>query len=215
MKPVAIVGACIGGLIGALIWAGITYAFEYEIGYMALAVGALVGFGAVVCGGSGEAVAGCCSVIAVVSILGGKVLAISMFMGNSLSSEFYALLEPDAEAYAEVRTDWDTRRFMVEMGYTEAESAGGVSQEEIQNFKDSFGPVLEDMAENKPGLKEWRDSETAQTFLAGMEDQMEVSSLDVLKSSFNIIDIIFFVLGIVTAYRVALHNGHANTVEEV
>lgn len=213
MKPVAILGACIGGLIGALIWAGITYAFEYEIGYMALAVGALVGFGAVALGGSGEKVAACCSVIAVVSILGGKVLAISMFMGNSLSTELYALLEPDAEAYAEVRTDWDVRRFMVEMGYTEAGSAGEVSPQELQNFQNSFGPVLEDMVENRPGLKEWRDSETAQTFLAGIEDQMEVSTLDVLKSSFSIIDIIFFVLGIVTAYRVALHNGHANTVE--
>lgn len=216
MKPLALVGAAVGGLVGALIWAAIAYYFEYEVGYMALGVGALVGLGAVAGGGSGQAIAGCCSAIAVVSILGGKVLAVSMMMDSSIAPQFYAALQPASVAYAEVRTDWDVRQFMVDGGFTEAASAGEVSRQEVQSFRDSYGSVLEDMAKNHPDLDQWRKSEAAREFLAGVHRQLEdqgVTSFNVVKSSIGIIDVIFFVLGIMTAYRVALHHGMVNAVE--
>ena len=43
--PLGIVGGSIGALVAALLWAAITAATHFQIGYMALAVGFIVGFG--------------------------------------------------------------------------------------------------------------------------------------------------------------------------
>ncbi len=42
--PFAIFGSIIACLIGAVFWATVSYATEYQIGYMAIAIGLLVGF---------------------------------------------------------------------------------------------------------------------------------------------------------------------------
>ncbi|MEJ2510629.1 MAG: hypothetical protein P8Y72_03430 [Anaerolineales bacterium] len=40
-----IIGGAIGGLLGAVVWAAVTYLTEYQIGWLALGVGYLVGIG--------------------------------------------------------------------------------------------------------------------------------------------------------------------------
>lgn len=42
--PIALIASIVAGLIGAIIWAIITVATEYQIGYMAIAIGAAVGY---------------------------------------------------------------------------------------------------------------------------------------------------------------------------
>ncbi len=42
--PIALIASIIAGIIGAIIWAIITVATEYQIGYMAIAIGAAVGY---------------------------------------------------------------------------------------------------------------------------------------------------------------------------
>jgi len=83
------IGALIGGAIGASIWAAIAYFTGFEVGYVAIGVGALVGIGATLGGGAettgGGAIAG-----AMGSIAGGKYaasyFAVKDFLGNGAFS---------------------------------------------------------------------------------------------------------------------------------
>jgi hypothetical protein len=76
MKPLAVVGALVGGLIGAIAWGGITAVTNVEIGYMATGVGFLVGFGSTLLGGKGTVNGVLCGIIALLSIFGGKMATI-------------------------------------------------------------------------------------------------------------------------------------------
>jgi len=75
MKPLAIVGAVAGGAVGAAVWAVIAWKLDMEIGYVAWGIGFLVGFVAVLCGGSGKVNGVMCAIVALLSIFGGKVAA--------------------------------------------------------------------------------------------------------------------------------------------
>jgi len=73
--PKWIVAGGIGGLIGAAIWAGISYATNYEVGWIAWGVGFLVGVGVRVSAGENEegfAPGLTAAVVAIVAVLGGK-----------------------------------------------------------------------------------------------------------------------------------------------
>jgi hypothetical protein len=77
-----VVGGLIGGSIGAAIWAAIAYFTQYEIGYVAWAVGGLAGAGCSVGarGYAGVTSGGFAAVIAVVAVLAGKFIAGSLIL---------------------------------------------------------------------------------------------------------------------------------------
>jgi len=72
----AIIAACVGGGAGALIWGAIVYFTHYEVGYVAWAVGGLIGFCVrVAAGDMNDTFAGIIAAVgSVFSILAGKVL---------------------------------------------------------------------------------------------------------------------------------------------
>ena len=72
-----VLGGLIGGGIGAALWAGITYVTEYQIGWMAVGVGFLVGIGIRLFGKGIDKVFG---------IAGGVISIISIIIGNFLVS---------------------------------------------------------------------------------------------------------------------------------
>ena len=79
-----VVYGLIGGAIGALLWAAVTYFTGYEIGWIAWGVGGIVGF-AVALGNSDHSrsptAAGVLAVIiTIVSIVGGKAIAVELLM---------------------------------------------------------------------------------------------------------------------------------------
>lgn len=72
------------GLIGALVWGYITVLTEYQIGYMALAIGAGVGFTIRKFGNGIDYVFGICgAIISFLSVLLGNILSIIGFVANS------------------------------------------------------------------------------------------------------------------------------------
>lgn len=72
------------GLIGALLWAAITVATEYQIGYMAIAIGAAVGYTMRLVGKGIDQVFGIAgAVIAVMSCLLGNVFSLIGFVAQS------------------------------------------------------------------------------------------------------------------------------------
>lgn len=72
-----ILGGLIGGGIGAILWSVITYATEYQIGWMAVGVGFLVGFGIKLLGKGIDKIFG---------IVGGVISLFSVLFGNFLVS---------------------------------------------------------------------------------------------------------------------------------
>jgi|GEM_PF-859426 len=83
-----LIGAIIGGTIGAAIWAAISYYLNFELGWIAIGVGALCGLGANLGGGAqttgGGLIAGTmAAVVAICSIAAGKYLVIE-FAANEL-----------------------------------------------------------------------------------------------------------------------------------
>lgn len=79
-----VIGGMIGGVIGATIWAAIAYFTQYEIGYIAIGVGFLVGLGVKIAAGdqisstTGAVSAG----IAILAVLAGKYFTIYLLMQN-------------------------------------------------------------------------------------------------------------------------------------
>ena len=82
-----IVGGAIGGVLGAALWAAVAYFFNFEIGWLAWGIGVLVGIGTQKAADSelnfqtGAAAA----LIAVVSIAGGKYLAVQFAIDDALT----------------------------------------------------------------------------------------------------------------------------------
>jgi hypothetical protein len=77
-----VVGSAVGGAIGAAIWAAIAYFAHFEIGYIAVGVGALAGVGMAIGAGSNRGfVAGVIAAgIALASVAAGKYAAVHFEM---------------------------------------------------------------------------------------------------------------------------------------
>lgn len=99
-----IIGACVGGAIGAVIWGLVAYGTGFEVGYLAILVGALCGIGACVAGepettGGGMIGGVMAAIVAVLSIGAGKYFALEMMyrkhMNGTTSSEVVDSFMPD------------------------------------------------------------------------------------------------------------------------
>jgi hypothetical protein len=76
----AVAGGAIGALLGAVIWAAVTYFTEYQIGWMAIIVGYLVGFGTSRLGKGLDKI---------YAITGGVISLFGVALGNFLASMGY------------------------------------------------------------------------------------------------------------------------------
>lgn len=206
MNAKALIGAAIGGVIGAAIWGGIAAATGYEIGYVAWGVGLLCGGGAMWLGGSGSMMGVACALIALVSIFSGKMLAVQMSAPGEIrklieaeyTREMYQEYMDDAEALASLEPDADYREFMIERNYTFEEAPEDISDEEYAFFVEETVPSLRDIYENQPTYEEWK----ARGVKEGTDAVMaEVSLFDAAKDNLGVIDILFALLGIGTAYK--------------
>ena len=81
--PLALVASILVGLLGAILWGAITVATGYQIGYMALAVGAGVGFAIQFAGKGFDQIFGITgAIVAVLSCLVGNFFSIIGFMAD-------------------------------------------------------------------------------------------------------------------------------------
>lgn len=83
-------------IIGALIWYGIAVTFDYELGLIAWLIGGMIGFGAAMGGGRGDVIGGVCVVLLVLSIFGGKHMAMSSFK-STWEQEVNAITQMEIE----------------------------------------------------------------------------------------------------------------------
>jgi hypothetical protein len=74
------IGGAAAGLVGAVLWAAVTYLTEYQIGWLALGVGILVGLGVRWLGKGIDRIFG---------IAGGVIALVSVVLGNFLTALGY------------------------------------------------------------------------------------------------------------------------------
>jgi hypothetical protein len=188
---------------GALLWGGLTWLTGYEIGYAAWGIGLLVGASAVWAGGRGRPLAVACAVLALASIVGGRLVCIEL-MRRAAANEIASAFTPEAlgagqqqlaaavQRLGEDPSDEQIREFLVEEGDEDPDS---VDDEALQTFRDEGLPTLRAMAggAGAADFTAWRQG-VADQLLAGFDH------FAVLRESLSAIDLIFALLGITTAF---------------
>jgi len=212
MSAKSILAAGVAALLGALVWGGIAAATGYEVGYVAWGIGFVVGASAKGFGGIGKTAGVVAAVLALGSIFMGKMLAVHFsapaeirkMFDATLTREVYGEQARDADDYAGVTSDEDCAKFMVDHEYTEAESVAEVTKEEIADFRNGEGQQLTRFREEKPKYEPWR-KETSDRGVDEIMKQLPLAELVV--QDLGLFDIIFALLGIGTAYKLASSTG--------
>lgn len=206
------IAGVVAGLIGAAIWAGIAYAINVESGWVALGIGALVGFAAYRFGHEGGAISAVIAVaITILSICGGKYAALHFELNDYLAEEgVQASLDPGNE---EIFISYVADDVVVEFGEQGKRVAwpGGAAPDYPEAESDYPADV-------------WAVANTRWTQMSGDEQQAfkdqtiadyeahlaayrsEVMN-EAFKASFGFLDIVFFLLAIATAFKLAYAGG--------
>ena len=199
-------------ILGAWLWRFIALTFGFELGLVAWLVGGAIGFCVALSGTRGENVGIACAVLASLAILGGKYLVATGFQ-TQIAAVFSEEIFADSLQYAydeevslaerfisaKEQEDAGIRTFMVDYGYSFADSSERVSDAEFSDFMTHSAPRLTEIAETGMSFTDWQ---------ASMVDVTEsYSSWDIYTSSFGWLDALFLFLGVGTAYRLGKGQG--------
>lgn len=195
--------------MGALIWKYVAAIFGYEHGIIAWGIGAAVGVGASMFGSKGLSTGVICVVFALLAILGGKYMAMESFQSSwsedittaieGQEEEFKQFYQQDLKAAAAFSEGVEGREellsFLNEHGYMEIYEVDEITDAEIADFNEYVVPHLKNIAEQKSSFEQWLQG----SFQENLED---VSTMELVKSDIGIIGIIFFLLGIGSAFKI-------------
>lgn len=210
MELNAILGAVGGAILGAIVWAMIAVFTGYEIGWIAWGVGAGVGYGAHLLEGRGRVMGVVCAGLAALSILGGKMMVVNHFVGEEIAGmadfqptrENYDAIKAEAAAFAALGSEQEYPAFMVQYQYTDVATAGEVSQEEVNDFKEWNVGHLQAWAAEPPTFEAWSADFAANSAANSAAFADSIPMTELLFSSLGAMDILFFALGIITAFQV-------------
>jgi hypothetical protein len=207
-------------VIGAAIWTGVAYWANYEIGWIAWAVGLLVGVGVYLgTRRTGGAAAGGLAVgIAIASILGARYAFVELDLRDAVMQEHGSI--PDQVPPTSDRDFWI--RYLADRLVEEREAAGqtvqwpeGSSFETAQEEADYPKEIWNDAVQRWDYLSSadqvnYRDSvipAIQADLLAFVQVEHDAMISEGFLSTFALIDIIFAALAIATAYKVGSGNG--------
>ncbi len=208
MKQLQSVGAGVAAAIaGALIWAAIAYFANFEIGWIAWGIGGLVGFAVYKVEPNPGLPSGLIAVVLTcASIAGGKYLGVH-FSVNKFMNEMQLNVPPDLSD-EELVISYVADEVVVEheaAGKTVAWPAGVESSDAAaeadypadvwREASDRWGAMAADQQED------YRDG-IVKEYHADVSQFRSAVTAEAFKDSFGVFDIIFFLLGIATAYKV-------------
>jgi len=209
-------GGVVAGLIGAAIWAGIAYWSGYEIAYVAWVVGALVGIGVASGSNGGTPAGGLAVVISVLAILGGKYAAVELVMKKELPRQS----EMVEQALAKLKNDEFVVSVLADRIVAQQEAHGetiawprGVVPDEAQKRSD-YPPEIWSEASWRWNQMSEEDreafrAENGDSVRESIEENFETFWWEVSKEgflrSFGPLDIVFILLALVTAFKIAEH----------
>lgn len=211
---IAIAAAVVAALVFAFIWQFIAIQFDRELGVIAWAAGCAIGGVAAILGGRGTIMVGICACLLVVSIFLGKYMFASSYLDEAITymetttdenwvDAVYDEIASEREAYAAIPKDNNSiKRFMVDYGYTESTRVALVPPDDLEYFKDEIEPwlLLQDEDENN-----FDDAQTPPDFAAAMA---QITPWTIVKDSLGLLDIVFLLLGLTTAFRLAQAGQH-------
>lgn len=184
-----------GALIGALLWAGIAYATGMEIGYVAWILGGLVGGGCVLGGGRGPALAAVAAVLAFGGMVGGRVYGTSLLVDEQIESVGAMFNRQSFEQMKVMAAEVASDDFMASPAGEAAlgEYGEDYDDEDMAEFRAAQQQMLAMFDDPNFTFERWRDE-----MVTGLREQ--VSLWDILGETIGLIDILFVLLGLSTAY---------------
>lgn len=202
----ALLGIGFAAVVGALLWYFVAVTFDYELGLLAWGIGGMVGYAAVMLGGRGEMCAIMCGGFALLSIVGGKYLAVqgwqyqikqeilATYQGDDMRPIYDREMENAKRFKTAVVDDNSQREFIVANGYVVVQDTSELTQEDIDFFNRVTAPRLDKMAAGKYSFNDWGYALYRQA-----AEGLSVS--EVVGYSFGWVDFIFIFLGVGTAYQ--------------
>ena len=213
MNPVALFGAFFGGVVGAVVWSLVAHFTGWDMAFLALVIGGIVGYGAVALDGQGVALALCCVVICLGAIFGGKMGRVYAGMGEvkdevaaMQTEDRYKQMVEEAPAFARLPSADYYKDFMVENDYTQGSSA---TDDELEQFGAYIAPVLRRLWAERLNIETWRDY-FAECYLEYHLSNHSIAS--VVLSRLGFADLFFSFLGVVTAFVMVVNAAEAERV---
>lgn len=204
-----IAAGAVGGLVGAAIWAGISYFANYEIGWIAWAIGAIVGFSVRVAAGEqneGMAPGATAVSVSIGAIVLGKYLASFFLVANLMATN--GLADPTEEQMI-VRAADDIVRERQARGQTVVFPTG--KDLDTAETQADYPPDIWQQANSK-----WQalsaDERTQQIKTLASERNAAIRALQstvqssAFYGSFSPFDLLWFGLAAATAYRLGAGN---------
>lgn len=197
--------ATLAGLAGAAVWAAIIYYTHYELGLIAWGIGALVGAAAFAGAGgyAGTSTGAMAAVVTILSIVGGKYAGAHFMVNEFLPAtpDAFEVTEEDMlVSYADdVVEEWESQGR--QLTWPE-----GMSVDEATEEKD-YPPTVWAEAEKRWAMVDEADRTAAMQakqaeWQAGLAQVKDSIRLDAFKESFGVLDIVFFLFAIATAYGI-------------
>lgn len=197
-------GACVGAaVVGALVWGGVSHFSGYEIGWLAVGVGALTGWACVQASGRGTVMAATAAAFALLAILGGKYMAtvwsIGKFVrGDSGVQAHYEELVRDSKdlvALGDEPDDELLEQYMEDHGYVDFT---------VEEFRDTAAASVREFATEHPTVDSYAS--------AIVDETMGHLSLQAIYVSDNpkdlILDLLFLGLGVGAAFQLVMNRSN-------
>jgi hypothetical protein len=215
---VALGAAAAVAALGTAAWGLIAWLSGYELGFIAWIIGAGVGIAAAAFGGRGTLVALAAAALVLISIFAGKLVAVHLLVGESFSQELegaitqgiYREYEDDARVFDTLGPDPQDaalRSFLVERGYADG-PAGALPGEVIASFERWDRPRLQYFLSERPTFAQYRDWEVDRVDWDLSEAPF--SPTDLVVEDLQFMDLVFAILGAVTAAGAVMRAGDAD-----
>lgn len=210
LTPTSFLVALLAAGAGALAWGAVSYFSGYEVGYVAWALGGMVGVAMTKFGGRGMTCAGTAAALTVAGIAGGKLLGTRFVVEKEIrenceatfTPELHAEFVSDAADFALLDADAgdeELRLFMLEHRYTNADSPEGVLDEELQGFLATNAPNLRALHANPTSYEDWYAERVAES-RQGFEENFSIVQANL--EGLNGFDLLFVALGVSTAFGI-------------
>lgn len=217
-----LIAGLVAGLVGAGIWAGISYGTGYEIGWLAWGIGAIVGLAVAWASDAGPVPGLLAVVISVLSIAAGKYAAVHFVFERELGDResFVSERLPDVrseeliisyvadEVVAEHQADGETIDWPNDVEVPEQES-----DYPPEIWSDAVGRWTAMGADDQTDYREGIEAKARADIGAFYDDVRSGGQMDAFKASFGLFDIVFFLLAIVTAFKIAASGEVAEGIE--
>ena len=195
-----ILGAIVAGFIGMMAWFYLIKWTGYEIGYAAWGVGFLTGVGARVVGCKGSTAlgffAGTCALLA---IIGGQYLAVKVETDKIFEQsarEGYGQRMAYAKEAVVAKTDAELKALLVKEFAEDGAKPGGITDEDLTNFRENELPLLQDFINGKPSRQVFEAN------VLGMKNSFSFN-LMLLKESVGLFTLLWLFLGVGSAFKIA------------